>query len=123
MKPYPWREHAEAIAEEIAVKVGAGELRLGSRLPTYIDLAAERGIAVGTVQKSMQLLADLGYVRIEPNVGMFLLEAPQIPLPAPRVPVRRPSLAEQVLDLTRRVNELEAAYAEHAMVCDCHPRE
>lgn len=83
----PLPRHIE-IAETLIRRIGAGLIADGARLPTERDMAAECGVAVGTLRKALAILADKGlldrvqgsgnYVRAKGRVasvyGMFRLE-------------------------------------------------
>ena len=67
------------IAEMLIRDMGAGRLVDGTRLPPEREMAEELGIAVGTLRKSLDVLADKGlldriqgsgnYVRVKPDVS------------------------------------------------------
>ncbi len=61
-----------AIAEAIAEDVAAGELRIGSRLPTHRELADRIGVTVGTVSRAYAEAARRGLVSGEVGRGTFV---------------------------------------------------
>jgi DNA-binding GntR family transcriptional regulator len=61
-----------AMADHIEARIVAGDLRPGDRLPGERDLAAEYGVALGTVRRATQELRDRGLVRTVPVKGTFV---------------------------------------------------
>lgn len=59
----------EQIREQIAGLVAAGHLSPGDRLPTVRDLAADLGVAVGTVRRAYTELEAGGVVSSRPRHG------------------------------------------------------
>ncbi|MEU1780823.1 MULTISPECIES: GntR family transcriptional regulator [Streptomyces] len=62
------------VADHIAARVAAGELRLGARLPGERDLAVAYGVAIGTVRRAVQELRDRGLLITLPAKGTFVTE-------------------------------------------------
>lgn len=60
------------VADHIQARVQAGELAPGSRLPAERDLAADYGIAVGTVRQAIAELRSRGVVVTLPAKGTFV---------------------------------------------------
>ncbi|MFG2182530.1 winged helix-turn-helix domain-containing protein [Streptomyces abikoensis] len=60
------------VADHIAARVAAGELRLGARLPGERDLAEAYGVAIGTVRRAVQELRDRGLLITLPAKGTFV---------------------------------------------------
>lgn len=60
------------VADHVAARIGAGELRPGARLPSERDLAAEYGVALGTARRAVQELRDRGVVVTLPAKGTFV---------------------------------------------------
>jgi GntR family transcriptional regulator len=60
------------MADHIAARIEAGELRAGSRLPGERDLAAEYRVAIGTARRAVQDLRDRGLVVTLPAKGTFI---------------------------------------------------
>jgi DNA-binding GntR family transcriptional regulator len=63
------------VADHLATRIGAGELRSGARLPSERDLAAEYGVALGTARRAVQELRDRGLVVTLPAKGTFVAGA------------------------------------------------
>ncbi|GAA2456845.1 winged helix-turn-helix domain-containing protein [Streptomyces macrosporus] len=66
-----------AVADHIAARIRAGELRPGARLRSERDLAAEYGVAYLTVRRAMEVLRNRGYVETVHGKGTFVAD----PLP------------------------------------------
>ncbi|MEU3350174.1 winged helix-turn-helix domain-containing protein [Streptomyces sp. NPDC037389] len=62
------------VADHIAARISAGELRLGARLPGERDLAGEYGVAIGTARRAVQELRDRGLLVTLPAKGTFVTE-------------------------------------------------
>lgn len=60
------------VADHIAARIGAGELRPGARLPSERDLATEYGVALGTARRAVQELRDRRLVVTLPAKGTFV---------------------------------------------------
>src|ERR1700742_901504 len=73
--------------------IAAGALRSGERLPSSRGLAAQLGIARGTVDAAYALLTGEGYIVARGPAGSVV--SPQLTMPAapPRHPTRRSGLA------------------------------
>lgn len=96
------------VAESIAASIRSGQYDVGGRLPRAGDLAREYGVAEGTARKAIARLADRGWLRVRPNVGIFVQAVPPDPLPDlddDRDPLRDLEIA--IADLSRRVQDLE----------------
>ena len=63
----------------MAALISAGVLTPGARLPTVRDLAADLGIAVGTVTRAYRELETLGLVTSRRRIGTVVAEgAPEL---------------------------------------------
>lgn len=60
------------VAEHVAARIAAGELAPGAMLPAERDMAAEYGVAVGTVRKAVDVLRQRGLVVTLPAKGTFV---------------------------------------------------
>ena len=65
----------EQIRSQIAALIGAGTLRAGDRLPPVRQLAADLGIAVGTVNRAYRELETEGLVLTRRRTGTHVAEA------------------------------------------------
>jgi DNA-binding GntR family transcriptional regulator len=63
----------QQVADHLQARINAGELAPGSRLPGERDLAAEYGVALGTIRRSIQELRDRGRVVTTPSKGTFIM--------------------------------------------------
>lgn len=63
------------VADHIAERIKAGELRPGARLPGERDLAEEYEVAIGTARRAIQELRERGLLVTLPAKGTFVTEA------------------------------------------------
>ena len=69
----------EQVRSQLAALISAGVLTPGARLPTVRDLAADLGIAVGTVTRAYRELETLGLVTSRRRIGTVVAEgAPEL---------------------------------------------
>ncbi|MET8332185.1 winged helix-turn-helix domain-containing protein [Streptosporangium canum] len=61
-----------AMADHIAARIAAGDLRPNSRLPGERDLASEYGVALGTVRRAVEELRERGLVVTLPAKGTYV---------------------------------------------------
>ncbi|WP_163544249.1 GntR family transcriptional regulator [Occultella kanbiaonis] len=64
----------EQIRSQIAGHVGAGNLHPSDRLPTVRDLAADLGVAVGTVARAYRELEQSGLVQTRRRLGTVVAD-------------------------------------------------
>jgi len=67
----------EQVRAQVAAHVSAGRLRPGDRLPTVRALAADLGIAVGTVTRAYRELEGQGLVLSRRRTGTVVADAPR----------------------------------------------
>ena len=72
----------EQIRRQIADYVGSGLLAPGARLPTMRALAADLGVAVGTVARAYGELEAAGVVASRRRTGTVVIGGPALPEPA-----------------------------------------
>ncbi|MBZ6472201.1 GntR family transcriptional regulator [Streptomyces griseocarneus] len=60
------------VADHIAARIAAGDLRPGARLPGERDLGAEYGVAIGTTRRAIRELRDRGLLLTLPAKGTFV---------------------------------------------------
>ncbi|MPV37754.1 GntR family transcriptional regulator [Georgenia subflava] len=77
----------EQIRSQVTALVAAAHLVPGDRLPTVRDLAADLGVAVGTVQRAYRELEAAGTVHSRRRVGTVVAET--VATAATAHPVRR----------------------------------
>ena len=75
----------EQIRGQIAGHVSAGSLHPGDRLPTVRDLAADLGVAVGTVQRAYRELEAGGIVTTRRRVGTIVADGAPTAPPQPQL--------------------------------------
>jgi DNA-binding GntR family transcriptional regulator len=61
------------VADHIAMRIRAGDLASGSRLPGERDLATEYGVALGTARRAITDLRERGLVVTLPAKGTFVV--------------------------------------------------
>lgn len=69
----------EQVRAQIAAQISAGYLVDGARLPSVRDLAAELGLAAGTVAKAYQLLEEAGLVHTARGAGTRVVRPAEVP--------------------------------------------
>ena len=63
------------LAARLRAQILAGEI--SARLPSLSDLTAQTGLAVGTVRRAFDVLADEHLVLTVPGRGTFVADAPR----------------------------------------------
>lgn len=53
----------------ISARIRSGEIKVGERVPSLVDLGTEFGIANATAQKVIRQLRADGLIRTEPGIG------------------------------------------------------
>lgn len=62
------------VADHVAARIDAGELRPGAMLPAERDMAEAYGVALGTVRRAVEELRNRGLVVTLPAKGTFIAE-------------------------------------------------
>ncbi len=70
--PSPLRLMYVQVAEHIAARIEAGELKPGHRLPPEREMASEYGVAYNTMRKSMEILRERGLIVTMHGRGTFV---------------------------------------------------
>jgi DNA-binding GntR family transcriptional regulator len=65
------------VADHIAARIKAGELKPGARLPAERDLAAEYGVAYDTIRRAAAMLRDRGLIITIIGRGTFVAPPPE----------------------------------------------
>jgi GntR family transcriptional regulator len=60
------------VADHVAARIAARELEPGAMLPAERDMAAEYGVALGTVRRAVEELRERGLVVTLPAKGTFV---------------------------------------------------
>ncbi|GAA3806792.1 hypothetical protein GCM10023083_47330 [Streptomyces phyllanthi] len=63
-----------AVADHVAARIAAGELRPGARLPAERDLAVEYGVAYLTIRRAAQVLRERGLIVTVHGKGTFVAD-------------------------------------------------
>lgn len=87
------------IADDLRRAITDGTYKAGERLPAVRALAEQYGVANATAAKSVEVLQQAGIVMSRPGLGTVVRDASA---------AAAPSLQDQVDDLRRRVERLEA---------------
>ncbi|WP_204013546.1 GntR family transcriptional regulator [Virgisporangium aurantiacum] len=66
----PYRQ----VSNEIAARIGAGDLAPRQRIPTETELCKEFGVSRGTARNATAALRDLGLVVTVPHRGTFVAQ-------------------------------------------------
>jgi DNA-binding GntR family transcriptional regulator len=74
--PPPEQLRYVAVAEHLAARITAGELRPGWRLPSERELAVEYGVAYMTVRRAAELLRERGLIVTVHGRGTFVVTPP-----------------------------------------------
>ena len=61
------------IAEALTIDIGGGRLSPGEKLPPERAMASERGVAVATLRKGLQLLVERGLIERRQGSGNYVL--------------------------------------------------
>ncbi|MGW2255148.1 GntR family transcriptional regulator [Kitasatospora sp. NPDC001660] len=95
----------QQLVQAVLAQIRSGELRPGDKLPSTSQLAAEHGMATGTVQRAVAELRSRGVVYSQAGRGSFVSSPGSKPSAAPTVE----DLARELGELRKRVEELERA--------------
>ncbi|MBB5958983.1 DNA-binding GntR family transcriptional regulator [Saccharothrix tamanrassetensis] len=103
----------QQVAAKIASKIAGGDLRPGERLAPVRQLAAEYGTTNATVQRSLAVLVEEGWITRIPNVGVYVRnpDATAPPVTTADVMKALDDLGSAVADLRQRVERLEGGGA------------
>lgn len=71
--------HYAQVADHIAARIRAGELRPDERLTGERDLAEEYGFALGTIRRAIEELRDRGYVVTLAAKGTYVTQPDKWP--------------------------------------------
>src|SRR6185437_8536097 len=96
----------QQVAADLRAKIGNGTYPVGTRLPTKPQLMKRYGVAVGTLDKAIEVLRQAGLVETRQGSGMYVRE------PEPETgddPVR-----DQMAALQQEVAELRKQVDGHA---------
>lgn len=68
----PYRQIADALRARIA----AGDIPVGRRIPSLVELEATYGVARDTLRKAVQVLKDEGLVETVTGMGIYVVKVP-----------------------------------------------
>ena len=72
IQPEPGQSRYAALAAALRHRIVAGEWSSGTPLPAEISLAAEHGVALGTLRRALELLAEQGLIERRHGKGTFV---------------------------------------------------
>jgi GntR family transcriptional regulator len=72
VQPEPGQSRYAALAAALRARVVDGEWPAGSALPAETRLAAEHGVALGTLRRALELLAEQGLIERHHGKGTFV---------------------------------------------------
>ncbi|MGA5823713.1 GntR family transcriptional regulator [Kitasatospora sp. NPDC094028] len=95
----------QQLVQAVLTQIRCGELRPGDKLPSTQQLAAEHGVAAGTVQRALAELRSRGAVYSQAGRGSFVSS----PDDKPTANLTMEDLARELTELRERVEQLERA--------------
>ncbi|MCC9312356.1 GntR family transcriptional regulator [Kitasatospora sp. RB6PN24] len=95
----------QQLVQAVLTQIRRGELRPGDKLPSTQQLAAEHGVAAGTVQRALADLRSRGVVYSQTGRGSFVSSSDDKPTAA----LTLEGLARELIELRERVEQLEQA--------------
>jgi GntR family transcriptional regulator len=72
IQPEPGQSRYAALAAALRHRIVAGEWPAGAPLPAETSLAAEHGVALGTMRRALELLAEQGLIERRHGKGTFV---------------------------------------------------
>jgi len=90
----------QQVAGDLRAKISDGTYPVGVRLPTKPTLMKRYDVALGTLDKAIEVLRKAGLVETRQGSGMYVREPP------PEERTEYDSVREQVAELQRQVAEL-----------------
>ena len=99
----------EALAEEIALSIRSGVLKLGDRLPSVRQASTSRAVSPATVFAAYYLLEARGLIRARERSGYYVMAGAKVAPPEPEAP-STPAGESAAVDVSKLVfGVLEAA--------------
>src|SRR6266568_5098132 len=95
------------IADDLRVRIEAGEFPVDTLLPTKPELMDHYSAALGTIDSAIGVLRNLGLVETRQGSGMYVRNPPPEPAEYDTVMGRVDELAEEIQALRERVNAVE----------------
>jgi GntR family transcriptional regulator len=93
------------LANELREDIRSGRLPVGGRLPTKAALMSKHGVALGTVDRALNILRDEGLIKSEQGAGTWII----------RVPDDEPDLPGQIAEIREQVEEVRAEVRDEAL--------
>lgn len=60
------------IADDLIARIEAGEYKVGSKLPTYAEMADIYSVSIATIQRAISMLRATGHVEGIAGVGVYV---------------------------------------------------
>lgn len=103
-----------AIAGEYAWRIRKGELRPGTQLPSYSEIAGKHGVSDIVVRKALELLQGQGLVRSVRRRGVFVADRPNLVRISPERQMESPEVtfgneSNQEIRIDRDVEQVRAS--------------
>lgn len=108
MTPNDPRPPYVQVADDLRAAITSGRYAPGERLPSNRDLAQEYGVALMTMQRALNALADEGHVALYKSRGTFVRSPDADQQPRPSLD----GLAQEVRELRETVQSLGDRLAE-----------
>ena len=105
----------EQLADDLREQIKSGALEPGQKLPSVRQLTEQSGFVSATVQKSLGLLRNEGWI-FTTGRGSFVRDAdsPSGPVAPPVTDAEFAELKAQLSDLAKRVQTLEEQQSDRA---------
>lgn len=101
------------VADDLRAKISDGQYPAGTRLPTKPHLMEHYGVALGTLDKAIEVLRKAGLVETRQGSGMYAREPKPEPAEDDTLKEQVGELRQEVAALRQRVGRLEASDMTH----------
>lgn len=98
-----------ALADELRADIASGRLPVGGRMPTKATLMKDHDVALGTIDRALNILRDEGLIRSDQGAGTFILRKPG---PAEDVPGELAELRGEVAEIRDQARASDAGLRE-----------
>jgi GntR family transcriptional repressor for pyruvate dehydrogenase complex len=96
----------EVVLEEIYRLIAAGELRVGDRLPSEVELAERFGVGRSSIREAMRALHLLGVIEVIQGKGTFVRQPGILPLVIDWSRIAQMGIITEVMEARRFVEVL-----------------
>ena len=98
----------QQVADDLRARIGGGMYPVGTRLPTKPKLLEHYGVALGTLDKAIDILREAGLVETRQGSGMYVREVVQKRTEHDELRDQVSALQQEVTELRQRLGRLEA---------------